>query len=26
MKLINNLLRPVFDLLQSPFVGLPDSN
>ncbi len=23
MKLINDLLRPVFDLLQSPFVGLP---
>jgi uncharacterized membrane protein (DUF106 family) len=23
MKLLNDLLRPVFDLLQSPFVGLP---
>jgi hypothetical protein len=23
MKLINDLLRPVFDLLQSPFSGLP---
>ncbi len=23
MKLINDLLRPVFDLLQSPFIGLP---
>jgi uncharacterized membrane protein (DUF106 family) len=23
MKLLNDLLRPVFDLLQSPFIGLP---
>ena len=23
MKLINDLLRPIFDLLQSPFIGLP---
>jgi len=23
MKLLNDLLRPIFDLLQSPFIGLP---